>query len=81
MKDLEKYDEVFRSIFELSKEEPLEDFSADSAEKWDSVTHLSLITALEDEFDLMLDSEDILGLRSYEQGKEILSKHELNLKQ
>lgn len=79
MTDLEKYDEVFRRTFELDKDTVLDDFSADTAEKWDSVTHLSLTTELEDEFDIMFDSEDILALRSYKKGKEILAKYELNL--
>lgn len=79
MTDLEKYDEVFRRTFELEKDAVLDDFSADTAEKWDSVTHLSLTTELEDEFDIMFDSEDILALRSYKKGKEILTKYELNL--
>ena len=43
---------------------------------WDSVGHMSLIAALEDAFDIMMDTDDIIDLSSYEKGKEILSKEE-----
>ena len=43
-------------------------------EAWDSVGHMSLIAALEDAFDIMMDTDDIIDLNSYEKGKEILSK-------
>ena len=35
---------------------------------------MSLIAALEDAFDIMMDTDDIIDLNSYEKGKEILSK-------
>jgi acyl carrier protein len=41
---------------------------------WDSVGHMSLIAVLEDSFDIMMETEDIIDLSSYEKGKEILTK-------
>ena len=35
---------------------------------------MTLIAALEDAFDIMMDTDDIIDLNSYEKGKEILSK-------
>ena len=46
-----------------------------SVELWDSVGHMSLVAALEDEFDIMIDTDDIIDLSSYEKGKEILVKY------
>jgi acyl carrier protein len=43
--------------------------------QWDSVAHLSLISELEDAFDVMLDADDILHYGSYEHGKEILKRY------
>ena len=37
---------------------------------------MSLIATLEDTFDIMMDTDDIIDLSSYEKGKEILSKSE-----
>lgn len=41
---------------------------------WDSVGHMSLVAALEDGFNIMMDTEDIIDMNSFEKGKEILSK-------
>jgi len=48
-------------------------------DNWDSVLQLSLVTAIEDAFDIMLDAEDILGFTSYAAGKEILMKYNVAL--
>ena len=44
-------------------------------EEWDSIGHMSLMSALEDAFDISLDTEDIVDFSSYEKGKEILKKY------
>ncbi len=38
---------------------------------------MSLISALEDTFDIMMDTDDIIDLSSFEKGKEILSKYDV----
>ena len=48
-------------------------------ELWDSVGHMSLVAALEDEFDIMIDTDDIIDLSSYEKGKAILAKYGVEL--
>lgn len=42
---------------------------------WDSVGHMTLIATLEDAFDIMMETDDIIDLSSYEKGMEILSKN------
>ena len=36
-----------------------------SIAQWDSLAHLNLVTAIEDEFDVMLDVDNVLGLHSF----------------
>ena len=36
---------------------------------------MSLVAALEDAFDIMMETDDIIDLSSYEKGMEILSKN------
>ena len=43
--------------------------------EWDSVGHMTLIAALEDAFDIMMDTDDIIDFSSYEKGKEILASN------
>ena len=74
MTNLEKYNKVFMMVLGVSEDALNIDFTFKSVPQWDSVAHLSLITELEDTFDVIFDSEDILHYESYENGKKILQK-------
>lgn len=74
MTNLEKYEQAFTASFQIEKE-CLANLEYQSIELWDSVGHMMLISALEDAFDIMMDTDDIIDLSSYERGKEILSKN------
>jgi acyl carrier protein len=52
---------------------------SDSIHQWDSITHLNLVTNIEEEFDVMFETEDILEFKSYEKGKEILKKYDIEI--
>ena len=75
MNNLEKYRKVFRSIFDVEDDVLNETFRFNNVEKWDSVAHMSLISALEDEFEVLFDTEDILSYGSFENGMKILTKY------
>ena len=75
MNNLEKYNNAFMETFEIT-EDKLEGLKYQDIPAWDSVGHMSLIAALEDAFDIMMDTDDIIDLSSYEKGKEILSKED-----
>ena len=73
MSNLEKYNKAFTETFEIT-EDKLPGLKYQDIEAWDSVGHMSLVAALEDAFDIMMDTDDIIDLSSYEKGKEILAK-------
>ncbi len=75
MSNLEKYRKAFMDTFEIT-EDQLEGLKYQDIEAWDSVGHMGLIAALEDAFDIMMDTDDIIDFNSYEKGKELLSKEE-----
>lgn len=79
MTNLEKLDNIFAEVFSVEISALNADFDNNSVDNWDSVHQLSLTSAVEDEFDIMLDAEDILGFTSYEKAKEVLKKYEINL--
>ncbi len=74
MTNLEKYNNVFMENLQIT-EDQLAGLQYQGVELWDSVGHMSLVAALEDEFDIMIDTDDIIDLSSYEKGKEILAKY------
>ncbi len=77
MTNLEKLNNIFAEVFSVEVSALGADFDNKSVENWDSVHQLSLTSAVEDEFDIMLDGEDILGFSSYEKAKEILKKYDV----
>ena len=74
MGNLEKYNQAFMDVFELSNENLDDKLVYQSIQLWDSVGHMSLIAALEEAFDIMMEMDDIIDLSSYEKGKEILTE-------
>lgn len=74
MTNLEKYEQAFCESLELTKDQ-LEGLEYQQVPSWDSVGHMGLVAALEDAFDIMMDTDDIIDLSSYEKGKEILSSN------
>lgn len=76
MSNLEKYNKTFCEIFQIT-EDKLADLKYQAIELWDSVGHMSLIAALEEAFDIMMETDDIIDFSSYEKGKEILRKYDV----
>lgn len=73
MTNLEIYNKAFMETFEI-EEDKLAGLNYQDIDAWDSVGHMALIAALEDAFDIMMDTDDIIDFSSYEKGKELLAK-------
>lgn len=72
MSNEEKYVQAFVNAFGV-EESGVPTLKFNEIEEWDSVGHMSLIAEIEEAFDIMMETEDIIDLSSYEKGKEILS--------
>ena len=75
MTNLEKYENAFIECLGVENERLKELKYQDKG--WDSVGHMSLMAALEETFDIMLDTDDIIDFSSFEKGKEILGKYDV----
>ena len=75
MTNKERYENIFMEVFGVEAEDLNEDFTFKNIDSWDSMTHLTLISELEDGFDVMFDTEDILHFGGYENGIKILEKY------
>lgn len=78
MTNLEKYNQVFCETFEITADQ-LADLKYQDIQAWDSVGHMTLIANLEDSFDIMMETDDIIDFSSYEKGKEILKKYDITI--
>lgn len=79
MTNLEKLNKIFCEVFSVDASVLNGEFNNCNVEGWDSVHQLSLTSAVEDEFDIMLDAEDILDFTSYDNAKKVLVKYEIEL--
>lgn len=77
MTNIEKYDQAFIETIDVSADQLNAELLYQSVSAWDSVGHMQLVAALEDAFDIMLDTDDIIDLSSYDKGKEILAKYDV----
>lgn len=78
MTNLEKYNNAFIETIGVEEGE-LANLEYQGIDAWDSVGHMQLVAAIEDAFDIMLDTDDIIDFSSYEKGKEILNKYEVEM--
>ncbi|WP_068689873.1 hypothetical protein [Culturomica massiliensis] len=79
MTNLEKYDEVFVEVFAVDKNALNENFNKENVESWDSIHQLNITANLEEVFDIMFEPEDIMAMTSYQAGKTILGKYNIEL--
>lgn len=71
--NIKKYNQAFTESLQISEDQCNSELAYESIPQWDSVGHMELMAALEDAFDIMMDTDDIIDFSSYEKGKEILS--------
>ena len=79
MTNIEKLIAIFCEVFGVDASALGTEFDNKAVEGWDSVRQLSLTSAVEDAFDIMLDPEDILEFTSYDNAKAILGKYDIEL--
>ena len=70
-----QYQAVFQKVFQIDPAELGENFTFQSRDDWTSLTHLALITDLEDAFGVMFATDDILHFGSYLNGIRILERY------
>ena len=78
MANLEKYINAFAEGLDI-KPEQTAGLEYQAIPEWDSVGHMNLIASIEDTFDIMMDTDDIIDFSSFEKGKEILKKYDIEI--
>ncbi|MEA3420589.1 MAG: acyl carrier protein [Acidobacteriota bacterium] len=79
MENKEKYEQVFMTCFSLEKTALNDELVYNSISTWDSIGHMAMIAALEEAFDIMMDTNDIIDFSSYDKGIEILAKYDVKM--
>ena len=75
MTNKEKYDQVFIDSFSITADQLNENLVYQSVQQWDSIGHMWMVAALEEAFDIMMETDDIIDFGSYNKGVELLAKY------
>ena len=76
--NIEKYQNAFMESFNIEKSMLNEELKYESIPEWDSVGHMTMISNLEEVFDIVMEMDDIIVFSSFEIGKEILKKYKVD---
>lgn len=71
----EKLRKIFASSLNIKIEDIQDELKYATIPQWDSVAHMALIAAIEEGFDVMLDTEDVIDMSSFAKAKQIVIKH------
>lgn len=67
--------EIILDVFEWDELPSVEELRMDKIEKWDSMLQLNLVSAIESEFDIVIDINDAVQVVSYEKAVEVIEKY------
>jgi acyl carrier protein len=74
MNNTKKLKNSFSEALNISIELITENLEYQSISEWDSITHMILISQLEEDFDVSIDTDDVVNLNSVAAARQILSK-------
>lgn len=75
MTNNDKLLEAFAEALLLETDQITDTLEYQSIPEWDSISHMVLITELEDRFDISIETDDVIDMSSVAKAKEILSKY------
>lgn len=78
MNNAEKYKIVFSKSLSIESSKVSSELKYNDIPEWDSIGHMTLISGLEEEFNISIETDDIIDFSSFEKGKEILKKYKVS---
>lgn len=66
---------IFVDLLNLNEPVDWDSVQYQQVEGWDSLAHMAIVAELEDQLEIMLDTEDIIEMSSVERTIEILTKY------
>ncbi len=79
MDNIEKYKKIFVESLDISIESVNDNLKYNDIPEWDSIGHMTLMSGLEDGFNITLETDDIVDFSSFSKGKEILEKYNIKI--
>ena len=77
MKNKNKYIEIFIKSFSMDEKKFNEKIKYNDIPEWDSIGHMTLMSDLEEGFNISIDTDDIIDFSSFKKGIQILKKYKI----
>ena len=74
-----KYQEIIAKALNVNFDKINESLKYNEIDEWDSIGHMTLISALEEEYKISFETDDIIDFSSFKKGIEILKKYKVNI--
>ena len=65
---------IFSKGLNIPLETVVDSLEYNTISQWDSIAHMSLVGDIEDGFDIMMDTKDIIDMSTFKKAKDILEK-------
>ena len=75
---MDKYKKIFQESLNIDDKNFSENLKQNDIPEWDSIGHMTLIAALEENYNISIDTDDIVDFSSFNKGKEILKKYKID---
>ncbi len=79
MNNLDKYIKCFAESLSVDQKIVNDKLKYNDIVEWDSIGHMTLMSSLEEKFNISLDTDDIVDFSSFLKGKEILKKYQVKI--
>jgi len=79
MNNKQKYDQAFMESLSIDESALGDKLEYNTIPSWDSIGHMTMISDIEEAFDIAMETEDVIDFSSYEKGIEILAKYGINI--
>ncbi|NLT38657.1 MAG: acyl carrier protein [Methanomassiliicoccus sp.] len=66
---------IFREELSISEEELVDSTAYNELEAWDSLTHLKIVSRIEEAFSIELEVDDIIGMENFGKAKAIVGRY------
>jgi acyl carrier protein len=77
MSNEQKYQDIFIKSLSIDANKFNENIKYNDIPEWDSIGHMTLMSGLEEGFDITMDTDDIVDFSSFKKGRQILKKYKI----
>mgnify|MGYP006100737333 CR=1 FL=1 len=79
MENKQKYKSIFLESLSINESSFNDNIKYNEVPEWDSIGHMTLMSSLEEGFNISMETDDIVDFSSYKKGIEILKKYKVNI--